>query len=777
MLVGVLAAALVLNFSPDARPAPAEDELVEQVRKAIEAGVAKLRAEQRGGTWEVGAESVAYPGGMTSLALLALLTAGVPPSDKAIQDGLEYLRGIPPTQTYVAGLQTMAFALAAQPGDRERIRRNVQWLLEARMPDGWTYRKQGGGAGRVADGSNTQYALLGIHEGLRCGAAQVDPDTLKALNKLFITTQSPRGGWGYREGMPASMTMTTAGLCNLVITGMDLAVGKQKLDEKTGVADNCGVYDENEPAARALNWIGINLPSSLTAENASDFLGSPFYCLYGLERAGRLTGQRYIGGHDWYEVGCRYLVSIQKADGSWQSSGRFEASSVIATSFALLFLSKGRTPVLISKLAYGRPDYHGWNNKRNDLRNLVEFCSKEIFKNQPLAWQAFDVRRLRAEDEQARRKLAQELLPSPLVFINGHDYAPRGKEEEILKEYLANGGFVFAEACCGREDFDKDFRALMSRLFPEGLVPVPPEHPVWSASGKFGVPPGSWPLEGVQHGCKWVVLYSPKPLAGYWEDNLHEKGRGKLAFQLGANIVAYATGLEAPRPRLTKMEIVSDDGRESIRRGYLKVAQLRHDGDWQPAPKAMRNLMAEVRKAGLDVILDTTPVYLTQPKVLDFGFFYMHGRRSFETYSKADLEKLHFRLTTGATLLADACCGSADFDGSFRKLMKALWAEEKLELQAIPPTDDLFSAELNGTEIRRVKCRREGPGGKGVEKEYQSVAPSLEGINYRGRWVVIYSRYDLGCALQHHAATDCKGHDYDSAVRLGKAAVLYALKR
>jgi hypothetical protein len=306
---------------------------------------------------------------------------------------------------------------------------------------------------------------------------------------------------------------------------------------------------------------------------------------------------------------------------------------------------------------------------------------------------------------------------------------------------------------------------------------LPPDHPVWSASGKFGVPPGSWPLEGIQHGCKWVVIYSPKPLAGYWEDNLFEKGRGKLAFQLGANIIAYATGLEAPRPRLTRVDIVGSDKRETIRRGYLKVAQLRHDGDWQPAPKAMMHLMAELRKVGLDVVLETTPIYITQDKVLDFGFYYMHGRRSFDTYGPRDLEKLHFKLTSGATLLADACCGSKDFDTSFRRFMQALWAEEKLQLEPIPPTDDLFSADLNGVEIRKVRCRREGPGGQGVEKEYHEMPPALEGIKYRGRWVVIYSRYDLGCALERNSATDCKGHDYDSAVRLGKAAVLYALKR
>jgi hypothetical protein len=775
--VGVLTVAAVLGAVPAARPAD-QDPLVDQVRKSIDAGVTFLRSQQRQGNWELGPEKVSYPGGWTSLALLALLTSGVPPTDDAVRQGLEYLRTVEPSKTYVVGLQTMAFALAGDPADRGRIRRNVDWLMASRLPRGWSYGPIGDdGGGLNVDNSNTQYALLGLHEGLRSGA-RVDPKALEALRKLMIDKQD-HGGWPYkylpqpRAPLAPSMTMTAAGLCNLVITGMDLAAGKQVLDLRTGVAEHCGEYDENEPVAEALRWVGRNFPARLTPDNAHERLGSPFYCLYGLERAGRLTGQRFFGGHDWYEVGCRYLVDIQKADGSWQGSGfgrQFDAEPIVATSFALLFLSKGRTPVLVSKLAYGPPEGHGWNNKRNDMRNLVEFCSKEIFKKQPLAWQTFDVRAMAAETEEARRKLAAELLPSPVVFLNGHDFAPRGKEEGILKEYLANGGFLFAEACCGREGFDRDFRALMRRLFPQTeLTPLPPDHPVWAASGKFALPPGSWPLEGIQHGCKWVVIYSPKPLAGYWEDDLYREGRGRDAFRLGANVIAYATGLEAPRPRLTEAAIPDDGQRERIRRGYLKVAQLRHEGDWQPAPKAMRNLMLELRKSGLDVVLATTPVYPSAEKVLDFRFLYMHGRSAFRE-QRRDLGHLHFNLTSGGTLLADACCGSKAFDASFRAFMAELWAEEKLKLEPIPPGDELFGKELNGVAIERVRCRREG-------KEYQAVPPALEGIKFNGRWVVIYSRYDLGCALQHHQATDCLGHDYDSAVRLGRAAVLYALKR
>ena len=248
-------------------------------------------------------------------------------------------------------------------------------------------------------------------------------------------------------------------------------------------------------------------------------------------------------------------MQAQKADGSWSSVGgvaTFDHWPVVATSFSLLFLSKGKTPVLISKMAYGGRDDPGWNNKREDVKHLVEFASRELFDKKPLAWQAFDVRNIDANSEASRRKLAAELLQSPIVFFNGHDMAPRDKEAEILREYVANGGFILAEACCGRAAFDRDFRRLMKEIFPDSdLDPLEPDHPVWLASGKFAVSPKEFPLLGIKQGCKTVVIYSPRPIAGYWESNDQEKdGRSRKAFELGANIIAYATGLEPPRPRL-----------------------------------------------------------------------------------------------------------------------------------------------------------------------------------------------------------------------------------
>jgi hypothetical protein len=781
MLLAVAAAAV--PAPPAQRP---KEQLAEQVRVAIERGVRFLEDKEGGrGYWEEDFKGAQWPGGWSGLALLALLNSGVPPDNPVVQRGLQKLREVPPTQTYVVALQTMVFAKAGFGVDRDRIKRNVDWLLKARLENGWSYSQQADAHSR-ADYSNTQYALLGLHEGIQAGV-KVSEEHLRDIRSIYTRGQHSDGSWGYLigggEGSRSRLSMTLAGLCGLIITGTDLEAGKQRL-RPDGSAENCGIYEAQESAAKALNWIDRYMAplGELNERNIAD-LGYQFYTLYGIERTGRLSGQRFLGGHDWYRVGCEYLVRTQdKRDGSWQGGGfalELDAAPVIATSFSLLFLSKGRTPVLLTKLAYGGRTYQGWNNKHSDARHLVEFASRELFKGQPMAWQVFDTRGLEAGGEDRVRDLTAELLQSPILYFNGHDLIGwSGLDTDLLKEYVANGGFVLVENCCGRAhypDFDQKLRDLLARVFETPLEPLPADHPVFV--GKYVVSAKDFPLEGIQQGCKTVLAYSPVPLAGYWEADAGADGRGRKAFEVGANVIAYATGLEAPKPRLTAVEVFRGDSeREEVRRGFLKVAQLEHGGDWHPAPKAMRNLMAEARKSGLDVVLETRDLAASDPNLLDYRFVYMHGRKPFTT-SDADKKNLHFLLKSGGLLFADACCGSKAFDASFRTFMDELWAPDKLKLEPIPPDDPLFGKELNGEVITSVRCRREGPDGRHPEAEYRDVPSALEGVKYNGRWVVIYSRYDIGCALEKHPAGDCLGHTFESAMLLARAAVNYALKR
>jgi hypothetical protein len=777
-VTGIAVFALVLNTTLPAWSADKPKELlVHRVRKAIDRGIQYLRDQEHGtGNWE-GADktSVAWRGGWTSLAMLALLNAGVKHDDPIIDRGLKYLRQIEPSQTYVVALQTMVYAEVGQNVDRQRIQNNVNWLIEAMIVEngrckGWTYTKTNS---QISDNSNTQYALLGLHAGHMAGA-KISRDVWLLIRDYYMRTQQADHGWFYNPAFATgtTLTMTTAGLCGLLISGMELNAGREVLRDN-GTAANCGLYTENKPVVNALGWVSDHFRIDLPYNT--------FYNLYGIERAGRLSGQRFFGEHDWYREGCQYLVDTQREDGEagyWMENKTRDSWPIISTSFALLFLSKGRTPVLISKLVHGPGE--DWNNDKNDARHLAEYASKELFRKQPMAWQVFDTRRVGATTDEDVLGLVGDLLQSPILYFNGHldpyPYLNKEKVEgQLLRQYIEQGGFILAEACCGRKEFDEGFRRLMKELFPDNpLKRLPPEHPIWQAHA--AIPPTAFPLEGIEYGCKTVVVYSPQDLSCLWESNQWQNGRGQLAFRMAGNIIAYATGMEPPKPRLSPTDVVQDDpsGKE-IPRGYLKVAQLRHAGDWQPAPHAMRNLMDHLRKrARLDVALQTKPIYATDPDLLDFRFLYMHGRGSF-TLSPEAIKNLRLDLETGGLLFADACCGKKAFDASFRELAAQLFPDKKLEL--IPVTDEFYGQDVNGTAIRSVKCRTEAAGGAGQTGEYRDMAPYLEGIKIGNRWAVVYSKYDIGCALEKHQSTDCLGHDHESALTLGSAAVLYALKR
>ena len=126
-------------------------------------------------------------------------------------------------------------------------------------------------------------------------------------------------------------------------------------------------------------------------------------------------------------------------------------------------------------------------------------------------------------------------------------------------------------------------------------------------------------------------------------------------------------------------------------------------------------------------------------------------------------------------LFADACCGKPAFDKSFRKFIADLFPMHKLE--EVPLDDVLFSKELNGVKLdeQNIKCRLKGTGPNEATL-LRNVPPMLEGIKIDNRWVVLYSKYDIGCALERHRSSDCIGYDTDSTLKIGGAAVLYLLK-
>jgi hypothetical protein len=770
----LLGLALILAVS---RPAAAADLTAEAVRRAIERGQDFLRRQQQGdGSWPEGQ----HPrGGVTALVMVALLESGVRPDHPAIDQGLRYLRTIRPSgtalsgpaNTYVVSLQTMVYCLARPQEDLGRIRENVAWLEEAQIKVGqyagmWDY---GMGKHR-GDNSCTQFALLGLREAAELEPPElrvkVDPEVWRRVREQFTKSQAADGGWGYQGASSQSGSMTSAGISSLIIAGMRLHEGQEKI--RAGHIEDCGVWQQNDAIARGLDWLGRQ--EKLVETNPGSGLWH-FYYLYGLERAARLSGQRFLGKHDWYRDGAKLLIDSQATGGLWERRG--DQNEVISSAFALLFLSKGRSPVLMNKLRHDSSDPNrpeDWNNDRNDVRNLVEHCTRHWERR--MTWQVVDAK---VSGDPAVLKRVEDLLQGPVVFMTGHA-APRFNELEkkVLRGYVDQGGFIFAEACCGRAEFREGTRALFKELFPEQPLKVlPTDHAVWKSD--YVLAPDET-LEGIDIGCRTSVILSREDLSCYWQqkDNpelaVADQATALRALRIGTNVLAYATGKELLPDKLDARKIVALQQGAPGNRWVLQIAKLKHGGDYNVAPMAVPNLMASLRdNLKMNVAVEQRELTPLDENLVRFPIVYMHGRSQFN-FTDEQIGRLREHLQRGGTLFADACCGREPFDTAFRGFIKKLFPEN--ELKQLPATHELFGSAPGGGDpigydLSVVQYTKTMPRAQGE--------PYLEGVERDGRLVVIYSKYDIGCALERHQGSDCRGYVHESAVKIATNVILYAL--
>src|SRR5208337_2507153 len=239
-------------------------------------------------------------------------------------------------------------------------------------------------------------------------------------------------------------------------------------------------------------------------------------------------------------------------------------------------------------------------------------------------------------------------------------------------------------------------QAAREGTLPRGRVQAPAPFrrpPVWRA--KHLLTPGAYPLWGIEHGCRTVVIYSPKDLSCYW--NQAERSPTNtaviLATRVGQNIVDYATGRELPADKLVVRE-VHDFKVAPVQRNALRIAKLQHAGQWNVAPLAVPNLMEALRKPPLsfDVVINHKELLPRDPSLIYYPLIYLHGRAAF-SFTKEDLDALRRHLEPGGgTLFGDSACGSPAFDAAFRRFATELLPNNPLV--PIPRDEELYSTKV-----------------------------------------------------------------------------------
>ena len=773
-------------------------------RAAIDKGVAYLkRSQNQNGTWTE-FPTGNYAGGITALCTLALLNAGVPPDDPQLRRAIEQVRNLPPEKTYVVALQTMVLCMASPKDDLLTIRRNAEWLeanqnTHAGADDprrgSWSYGS--GNTGGTGDNSNSQFALLALYEAERVGV-QVPDRTWNLALQYWLGQQNIDGSWGYLplkdRQTPGSGSMTCAGVTSVFIASGRLSAGDAEITDDG--LKCCGQHEDN-PAVKAMDkgfaWLGNNF--SVYANPGQGSLGNwHLYYLYALERVGRMTSHRFFtrrdGQHyDWYRMGAEMLIAKQdELSGFWKGEGVAESNPEISTSFALLFLAKGRRPILISKARYGGTD--NWNRHRSDVAHLTSYVESKWKKEFPLglSWQIVDLETSSVDD----------LLQTPVLYISGSVAPKLIDQAKKLREYIDRGGFIFAEACCqDSAGFDAGFRQLMDQVFDEPeyrLKPVPEGHPLWIAEEPVrpGLRPNLWSID---YGCRTSVVYAAPPdkdtaplpngLSCYWEICLWPRSQVKrplqeqlnAALSMGINVLAYATNRELKsKDQNFQLADEAPKDTDTFERGKRYIANIRHAGGSDAAPGALPNLLRAASRE-LKSRFGTQPrqVKLTDPEMFHYDVLFMHGRSNFKLTDE-ERKQLHKYLERGGTVIADAICANRDFAESFRREMNEVFADQGAKLEPIPATHQMFTNQNGGFDLSQVSRRvpQSRAAGAPLEAKGAQIGAGIGRPENRRslRRHLLSLRPKL--RLEKHDSLECEGYTRDDAERIGLNLVLYA---
>jgi len=462
MWVALLALAGAGLLAQNAKP-PSND----RVEQAVKRGVEWLKKQQNAdGSWTVkGGQAAAaggigqplealYPDGTTALVLFALLKGGVPPSDPAIQKGFAWLRKQPFKRVYsvsclilalsalyqpkdelkkkieeekdpkkLARLKTRAlkeppdvrkrktWRKRASPVDRKLLEDAVRWLISQQEKNIWRYPGPMPGAqnpdAESEDFSNTQYALLALHEARNLGVQIPQQVWIKVVEYCLKNQESsgPEVPWfpvpaadfdiSHLKKIEKKVRKQISDMIKKEVragaTARELkrprtvAINPYKEKEKKYGAEKKKMFargwkyraEGNEPYCGSMTTSGVAalvickaalegtpyykqnkekinkgirdgaawLAHNFTVTSNPGRAGMwHYYYLYGLERAGVLTLCQVFGKHDWYAEGANFLLGAQRSDGSWPSDGMVSALS--NTCFAILFLKKATTPVI-----------------------------------------------------------------------------------------------------------------------------------------------------------------------------------------------------------------------------------------------------------------------------------------------------------------------------------------------------------------------------------------------------------------------------------------------
>ncbi|HZN65212.1 MAG TPA: DUF4159 domain-containing protein [Tepidisphaeraceae bacterium] len=593
------------------------------------------------------------------------------------------------------------------------------------------------------DNSNSQYGLLGVWSGAEVGI-EVPQRYWKDVEKHWTGSQLRTGEWGYRAGEPSgSFAMTCGGIASLFVTHDWLAAAL--------VRGNTGRPPLTPPLESGLGWLEKGDNAVQTPNPKTHYVG---YDLYGIERVGLACGFKYFGKHDWYRDLAAMALDNQGANGSWGRSQE-GTDTLIDTAYVLLFLARGRHPILMNKLRFeksevvrvdGKPPIGYWANRPRDLANLTRFASRELERG--LNWQVVptDVEWF-------------DWLDSPVLYIASHQPPAFSDEEyEKLRSFVDAGGLLFTHADAGSAPFNKWAETLSQKIAPTyEMKDLPDDHIVYEVNYKIRAPKPK--LRGVSNGTRLLIVHSPTDLATQWQQRAEKVAPD--AFRLGVNLFLYAAGKTSLRNRLESPYIPEPTDSPATK---VAVARVKYPGNWDPEPGAWPRFRKYMEWEG-GLAVEHPPVELKELKFSETPVAHLTGN-VMHNFIEEDAAAIKAFVEEGGVLLIDSCGGVQSFNDAVRDLLdKALPGAKGEPLTAEHPL-----LKSTGKEPLSLKGR------PFTTETMKDKLPDVT-VMQSGKGHVVWSRLDVTTGLLGTGTWGILGYEPDSAQALVRNVLVWSRSR
>lgn len=221
-----------------------------------------------------------------------------------------------------------------------------------------------------------------------------------------------------------------------------------------------------------------------------------------------------------------------------------ERSSAIPLSKALNFIDE--TKYKSGKFTIAQIKYSGnWKTRDYGISMLLN-----VFHEQTKTPVRFQLEEISLD--------SPKIFDVPFIYFTGHqNFELSTQERSNLKSFIKRGGILFAEACCGREEFDKSFKIEINKIFEEKLTKIDENNILYNFPNNIKIVSPTPSLAKNLNSSEKIkaelyqiningnpgIIYSKNGLCCGWEMSSCPYCKGLVstdALSLGVNVLSYS---------------------------------------------------------------------------------------------------------------------------------------------------------------------------------------------------------------------------------------------